>query len=182
MSKITWSDKEVEFLTKNYMKMSDKEVGKVVDKTVNAVEKKRGELGLLHSEEWSETEVDILLRNYGHISMEMLQMRLKRTQYAIEHQIKRLKGTQCPSKVSGNLPTTDVAKIMGRNDSFIRRSIAKREIPHVKPNRKYLIKTTSFWTWLESNLDKVEYDNVSDLDKYNVPQWYLDNVEYNKKK
>lgn len=180
MSKLTWTDKEIEFLTKNYTNMTDKEMSKVVDKTINAIENKRGELGLLRSEEWSETDVDTLLRNYGHISMEMLQMRLGRTQYAIEHQIKRLTGFQCPARVSGNLPTTDVAKIMGRNDGFIRRSIAKNDIPHVKPNRKYLIKKNSFWTWLKNNLDKVEYENVSDLDRYDVPEWYVELVNENK--
>lgn len=181
MSTITWTEKEVEFVVKNFKNMSDKEISKVIDKSVNAIKDKRSELGLLHSEEWSDEQVKILKDNYGHVPIEMLETRLGRSKRAIEHKVKELyNGVQCPAKISGNMHTTTVANIMGRNKDYILRLVKKNEIPNVKPNRVYLIKTTSFWIWLKKNIDKVYFNEVKDLEKYNVPQWYIDLVNEKK--
>jgi len=70
-----WTDEQIEFLKKNYMKKSYYKIGKILDKGTSSVQAKAKELKLkkAKSTPWSDEEIKILKDNFDELTYDEIQ-------------------------------------------------------------------------------------------------------------
>jgi len=84
-----WTKKEVEFLKKNYGKMSNKEIAKRLNRSYGSIQPKAKELGLKF-EYWTKRQINLLRELYPNESNKKISKIIKKNLSAINHMAKRL--------------------------------------------------------------------------------------------
>ena len=79
MIKGVWSDKEIELLKRYFGKISYQEIGDMLGRNVNSIQKKVKSLGLsrvIKKTPWTNEEVELLKRLYGIMRVEEISKKL----------------------------------------------------------------------------------------------------------
>lgn len=184
MSESNWTEEDLKFLVKHWHKLSNVEIGRRIGKTESAVRNKASKYitkDMIKKRRWSEYENDLLLKLYGTMSLTDLSKRMKRSERALQEQVKRLEGTFNTEILVEVYKTTDVAGFMGLTQSWVHRLMQKGEIPFYKINKRCIIKQCDFWEWLPNNFDKVKFKDILSEFELESPEWYKNIIKEKKR-
>jgi len=177
MSKNSWTQEQLDILVKNWHKMSNAEIGKMIGKTGDMVKNKAQSyitFDMMNGRHYSKYEDELLRKLYGTMSMEDLSNRMKRTPLSLERRIRIVEGCSDFMSLQDVYNTEDIAGFLGISKSILTRRIAKSNMPFYRVNKKYVIKHDEFWNWLNSNLHKANFNNITTEYELLAPKWYSD--------
>lgn len=90
-----WSQEDKDYLSSNYKKLSISKIGKVLDKSDNAIRYMASELGLTDKPiYWRQHELRYLCENYTSLTIKELSAHLKRSEGSVRHKLHDLKVTK----------------------------------------------------------------------------------------
>lgn len=174
-----WTDKEVEFLIKNYLTMTDKELGDSLSRTKDAVERKRSALKLIKNERinLSSTEITEILSSKlsyqeiaekYHITYDQARGIFRRNNpeaYALQTKFWSPKEEDFLIKNYKTMGDESIAKMLGRTASSILKKRLKlglnRKDFHIvenPPDKHWTEKEIEF---LVCNIDELTYEEIS---------------------
>jgi len=166
MKKITQFEKS--HITKNWKKLSIKEIAKNLNRSVNSVQHIAAKLNVTHSSYWSEKDLVFLKINYGKISNKDLAEKFNRKVAYVVHKANELGLTNQQYKRWTMLDlkflkenysyksNSELSKLMNRTPESIKRKALKLNL------------TKNFW-WTESDLEflKNNYKTLSNVELCN---------------
>jgi G:T-mismatch repair DNA endonuclease (very short patch repair protein) len=86
-----WTKKEKDFLRKNYLILSRKELEQHLKRNMRTIEAKAIAMSLEHRRHWKQSEIDWLIKNYSKVSTEDAMRILKRNSSTISAKARKLR-------------------------------------------------------------------------------------------
>ena len=150
-----WTKEDIDYLKKNYSEMTNKDIGKALNRSEGAVSNKafnlsldNGLIGINTSKSglrWSEKDINYLKKHYSDLSLGELAEKLKRSKRAIVNKVKELgiperkekkewtdEDTEILKETYGEMSSREIARILDRTVGSVDTRISKLGLPKKK--------------------------------------------------
>lgn len=175
-----WTDKEMNYLSKNYYSCSIQEIALILNRSVSSVRVKAQRMGLKKAENkiWTLEEQQYLEDHWGDINYQTLAKRLKRSPEAIRMRAHRL-GYPSYQLSQDGITLIELAKALRVDYKKVRRwvdgpsghSLPSFRIKISDKQRKRLVNLDKFWRWAKKNRGLIDFNLLEKNSLGAEPPW-----------
>ncbi|WP_195251839.1 hypothetical protein [Romboutsia sp. 1001713B170207_170306_H8] len=178
-----WENKEIEYLIEFGSELTIAELAANLNRSVQSITYKKGQLGIKSDRIWTKEEVDFLLDKWGTVSVPHIAKKLGRTETSI-YQKKYHLGLGAFLESGDYITWRQLMLAIGTNaDNYKLESWVKnRNFPikskKIKNKKVRVVFLDDFWKWAEKNKSFIDFSNFIENTLGKEPSWVKEKRRY----
>lgn len=169
-----WTQSEIDFVTKNYGKLTSVQIAKHLGRSTSTVRTYCSRHGIAKKNyHWDKEDDEYILNHYGNVSFEAMSKRTGRSAYAIRKRMYVLVGSSSLIERADDVTVADAARLIGLTRTAIHNWI-KDGLKSRKINGSRFINIDDLIAFMQANPERWQ--------AVKCQKWYFENYDWYHKK